>query len=171
MIMNAALPAAERLADLIQRTPYIQLLGVRMELAGDEMTAILPYSEALIGNPGLPALHGGVLGAFLEMTALAQLFVMTQTDRQPRTVGVTVEYLRSGRPMDTYARAQVKRIGSRIANVYAEAWQETRAEPITCLHGRFLMAPPAENGPSERNHEAASEMQSGSSPVQALAAT
>jgi acyl-coenzyme A thioesterase PaaI-like protein len=114
-----------------------------MELAGDEMTAILPYSDTLIGDPGLPALHGGVLGAFLELTALAQLFVMTETEHQPRPIGVTVEYLRSGRPMDTYARAQIKRIGSRVANVSAEAWQETRAAPITCLHGRFLMTPRA----------------------------
>jgi acyl-coenzyme A thioesterase PaaI-like protein len=131
--------AVQKLADLSQRTPYIRLLGVRLELAGDEMTAILPFSDKLIGDPGLPALHGGVLGAFLELTALAQLFIMTQALRQPRPIGVTVEYLRSGRPMDTYARAQIKRIGSRIANVYAEAWQETRAAPITCLHGRFLL--------------------------------
>jgi uncharacterized protein (TIGR00369 family) len=136
-------PAAQKLADLIHRTPYVQFLGVRMELAGDEMTAVLPYSDKLIGNPGLPALHGGVLGAFLELTALAQLFIMTEAERQPRPIGVTVEYLRSGRPMDTYARARIKRIGSRIANVYVEAWQETRAAPITCLHGRFLVTSPA----------------------------
>jgi acyl-coenzyme A thioesterase PaaI-like protein len=119
-----------------------------MELAGDEMTAMLPYSDMLIGNPTLPALHGGVLGAFLELTALAQLFVLTEAERQPRPIGVTVEYLRSGRPMDTYARAQVKRIGSRIANVYAEAWQETRAHPITCLHGRFLVTAASATGSS-----------------------
>jgi len=141
MSTNPTQSPAEKLASLIQRTPYIQRLGVRMELAGDEMTAILPYADTLIGDPGLPALHGGVLGAFLELTALAQLFVMTDTEHQPRPIGVTVEYLRSGRPMDTYARAQIKRIGSRVANVSAEAWQETRAAPITCLHGRFLMTP------------------------------
>jgi acyl-coenzyme A thioesterase PaaI-like protein len=152
-------PAAQKLADLIQRTPYIRRLGVRMELAGDEMTAVLPYSETLIGDPGLPALHGGVLGAFLELTALAQLFVMTEADHQPRPIGVTVEYLRSGRPVDTYARAHIKRIGSRIANVYAEAWQETRAAPITCLHGRFLLT--SRTSPS----------QSGSSPVQTQSTT
>jgi acyl-coenzyme A thioesterase PaaI-like protein len=113
-----------------------------MALSGDEVTAALPYAETLIGNPALPALHGGVLGTFLELTALAQLFVQSDAARQPRPVGVTIEYLRSGRPIDTYARAHVKRIGSRIANVYAEAWQETRAAPITCLHGRFLLTPP-----------------------------
>jgi uncharacterized protein (TIGR00369 family) len=154
MTESSTRPPAQKLADLIQRTPYIRRLGVRMELAGDEMTAVLPYAEALIGDPGLPALHGGVLGAFLELTALAQLFVMTEAEHQPRPIGVTVEYLRSGRPVDTYARAHIKRIGRRIANVYAEAWQETRAAPITCLHGRFLL--------TTRTHPAAA----GSSPVQ-----
>jgi uncharacterized protein (TIGR00369 family) len=161
MTASPAQPAAQKLADLIQRTPYVRLLGVRMELAGDEMTAILPYSDKLIGDPGLPALHGGVLGAFLELTALAQLFVMTEAERQPRPIGVTIEYLRSGRPMDTYARAQIKRIGSRIANVYAEAWQETRAAPITCLHGRFLVTSPAQ----------ASAPRAGSSSVQTQSST
>jgi len=151
--------AAQKLADLIERTPYVRRLGVRMALAGDEMTAVLPYSEALIGDPGLPALHGGVLGAFLELTALAQLFILTEGERQPRPIGVTIEYLRSGRPMDTYARAQIKRIGSRIANVYAEAWQETRTAPITCLHGRFLLTSPT------------SLPLSGSSSVQTLSTT
>ncbi len=142
-----SLSAAQKLADLIERTPYVRRLGVRMELAGDEMTAVLPYCDTLIGDPGLPALHGGVLGAFLELTALAQLFIMTDALHQPRPVGVTVEYLRSGRPMDTYARAEIKRIGSRIANVDAEAWQETRAAPIACLHGRFLLT--ARTGPPQ----------------------
>jgi acyl-coenzyme A thioesterase PaaI-like protein len=159
MTPNPTQTAAQKLADLIQRTPYIRRLGVRMELAGDEMTAVLPYSETLIGDPGLPALHGGVLGAFLELTALAQLFVMTDTDHQPRPVGVTVEYLRSGRPMDTYARAHIKRIGSRVANVYAEAWQETRAAPITCLHGRFLLTSRTSPSPA------------GSSPIQTPSTT
>jgi acyl-coenzyme A thioesterase PaaI-like protein len=159
MTTSPAHPAAQKLADMMQRTPYIRRLGVKIELAGDEMTAVLPYCETLIGDPGLPALHGGVLGAFLELTALAQLFVMTDADRQPRPIGVTVEYLRSGRPMDTYARAQIKRIGSRIANVYAEAWQETRAAPIACLHGRFLL--------TSRTHPS----QAGSSSVQTASTT
>jgi acyl-coenzyme A thioesterase PaaI-like protein len=90
---------------------------------------------------------------------LAQLFILTEADHQPRPIGVTVEYLRSGRPVDTYARAQIKRIGSRVANVYAEAWQETRAAPITCLHGRFLLTSRTSPSPA------------GSSPVQAPSTT
>lgn len=133
--MSGASGAFEALA----RAPYAQFLGVRLELAGDELTAILPYSQHLIGNPVLPALHGGVLGAFMEITAFAQLSAAEALARQPRTIGVTVEYLRSGKPRDTFARAIVKRAGRRIANVHVEAWQEARDKPIAALHGHFLL--------------------------------
>ena len=125
--------------EMLAAIPYARFLGVRAELHGDEMTAVLPFSEHLIGNPTLPALHGGVIGAFLEITALLQLSVAETLTRQPRTVDVTFDYLRSGRPVDTYARALIKKVGRRIANVQAEAWQESRAAPICALHGHFLL--------------------------------
>ncbi len=112
-----------------------------MELHGDEMTAVLPFAEHLIGNPTLPALHGGVIGAFMEMTAVLQLSILEAQQRQPRPVDVNIDYLRSGRPQDTYARALIKKAGRRIANVQVEAWQETRAAPIAALHGHFLLTP------------------------------
>ena len=126
---------------LLQRIPYARFLGVRMELHGDEMTGVLPYAEHLIGNPTLPALHGGVIGAFMEMTALLQLSINESLMRQPRPVDVSIDYLRSGRPIDTYARALIKKVGRRIANVQVEAWQEARAAPIAALHGHFLLSP------------------------------
>jgi hypothetical protein len=49
----------ERLTAALGRIPYAGFLGVRAELKGDELTLILPYSEHLVGNPLLPALHGG----------------------------------------------------------------------------------------------------------------
>ena len=126
---------------ILARIPYARFLGVRMELHGDEMTAILPFAEHLIGNPTLPALHGGVIGAFMEMTALLQLSILESLRRQPRPVDVSIDYLRSGRPQDTYARALIKKFGRRIANVQVEAWQEARGAPIAVLHGHFLLSP------------------------------
>jgi uncharacterized protein (TIGR00369 family) len=131
----------EQLAATLGRIPYARFLGVRGELAGDEMTLILPFSDHLIGNVTLPAIHGGVIGAFLEMTALAQLSLTQGLSRQPRPIDVTVEYLRSGRPVESYARAQIKRLGRRVANVQVEAWQESRARPIAALHGHFHVTP------------------------------
>ena len=132
---------AEDLQAFLDRTPYARFLGLRAEMAGDEMTAILPFADHLIGNPMLPAIHGGVLGAFMEMTAVAQLSISQNLARQPKPVDINVEFLRSGRPRDTYARAVVKRSGRRIANVHVEAWQGERASPIAALHGHFLITP------------------------------
>ena len=143
-LTDPSLDLDARLAEILQRIPYARFLGVRAELAGDEMTAVLPFSQHLIGNPTLPAIHGGVIGAFMEMTAVAQLSrsqisPSAGLGRQPRTIDVTIEYLRSGRPRTTFARATIKRAGRRIANVQVEAWQETRAAPIAALHGHFLI--------------------------------
>jgi uncharacterized protein (TIGR00369 family) len=131
--------AAAQLEAFLQSVPYIRFLGMRAELAGDEMTAILPYSPHLIGNVMLPALHGGVIGAFLEMTALAQLSVVQATPKVHKTIDVTIEYLRPGRPVTTYARADLRKVGRRIANIHVEAWQEARSKPIAGLHGHFLL--------------------------------
>lgn len=132
---------SESVSALLARIPYAQFLGVKIELAGDEMTAILPFGQHIIGNPVLPAIHGGVLGAFMEMTALAQLLLTEGQARQPRVIDVSVEYLRSGRPLTTYARAEIKKVGRRIANVHVEAWQDQRAAPIAALRGHFLVTP------------------------------
>ena len=136
-------PGQDDLDAILARIPYARFLGVRVELHGDEMTAVLPFSEHIIGNPTLPALHGGVIGAFMELTALLQLSIVEAQRRQPKTVDVNIDYLRSGRPQDTYARALIKKAGRRIANVQVEAWQETRAAPIAALHGHFLLTPRA----------------------------
>ena len=135
--MSEASP--QQLEAFLQRVPYVRFLGMRAELAGDEMTAILPFSDRIIGNPMLPAIHGGVLGAFMEMTALAQLSVAEPLKRQPRTIDISIEYLRSGRPLTTFARARINKVGRRIANVHVEAWQEQRAAPIAALRGHFLL--------------------------------
>lgn len=135
--MNDA--AIQSLDAFLQKVPYVRFLGMRVELAGDEMTAVLPFSQHLIGNPMLPAIHGGVIGAFLELTALAQLTLAQPTQRVPKTVDITIEYLRSGRAQDTYARATLRKVGRRVANVQVEAWQDSRAQPIAGLTGHFLL--------------------------------
>ncbi len=61
------------LSGLVDGVPYVQFLGISVERHGDELTAILPFDEKLIGNPMLPAIHGGVTAAFLETAAVIQL--------------------------------------------------------------------------------------------------
>ena len=127
----------QRVTAAIERVPYARFLGLRAELKGDELTLIMPFGEHLIGNPLLPALHGGAVGALMEVTALTQLAIASRSTTFPKTIDIGIDYLRSGRPLDTYARARVVKIGRRIANVQAEAWQNERSQPIAALHGHF----------------------------------
>jgi len=127
------------LAAFLERSPYMRFLGMTAELSGDLVTARLPYRKRLIGNPLIPALHGGVIGAFMEMTALAQLAVAEPSRRMPKTIDVTIEYLRPGRAQDLYARADLRKVGRRIANVHVEAWQDSPEQPVAALRGHFLL--------------------------------
>ena len=143
----------EVFAALTAHIPYISFLGVNFARRGDEVTAHLTYSPRLIGNPLLPALHGGATGAFLEITAITSLAWVavleamsndTEWDGsfapQPKTVDFSIDYLRSGKPQDAYARALILRRGRRIANVRVEAWQDERSKPFIAAHGHFLLS-------------------------------
>jgi acyl-coenzyme A thioesterase PaaI-like protein len=144
--------SAETLDRLANTIPYIRFLGIEFERRGDELTALMPYKPDLIGNPLLPALHGGATGAFLEITAVMQLvsdaalkdaeggdLPPDYAPSMPKPVDITFDYLRSGKPRDTYARALVQRRGRRVANVRIEAWQDERAKLIAAAHGNFLL--------------------------------
>ena len=129
-----------QLETFLQRVPYVRFLGMHAELAGDEMTAILPFAPHLVGNTFIQALHGGVIGAFLEATALAQLALAQPSPRLHKTIDITIEYLRPGRALTSYARADLRKVGRRIANVHVEAWQDDRAQPFAALRGHFLLS-------------------------------
>ncbi|MGZ5956768.1 MAG: PaaI family thioesterase [Caulobacteraceae bacterium] len=135
----AADTVSGQLQGFLERTPYVRFLGFKAELAGDALTGVLPFSEHLVGNTFIPALHGGVIGAFLEMTALAQLFIVQPPGPRPKTIDVTIEYLTPGRAQTSYARAEVRKIGRRIANVHVDAWQEDPSQPFAALRGHFLL--------------------------------
>jgi len=126
---------------VVEMIPYARFLGIQVDQKGNEITTIMPFKQALVGNVNLPALHGGVIGAFLEMTAVIQLLFDTSCERLPKTIDVSIDYLRSGRPQPTFGRAIVTRHGRRVANVRSEIWQEERSKPIGLSHGHFLLTP------------------------------
>jgi len=149
---------------LVEGVPYTRFIGVAFDRRGDELTAVMNFDEKLIGNPFLPALHGGAIASFLEVTAIVGLSWQSLWDeietgritveeltpdtmpRLPKTIDFTVDYLRSGLPRDAYARARVNRSGRRYASVHVEAWQDNRDKLFAQATGHFLM--PTRNGVS-----------------------
>jgi len=136
------LTAAKQAGDyqgLFDAIPYAKFLGLSAAMHGDELITTMRYTEDLIGNPALPALHGGTLGALLESAAIFELLWRAETVVLPKTITVTIDYLRSGAPLDTHARGVITRQGRRISNVRIEAWQGDRSAPVASAHGIFLV--------------------------------
>ncbi|MEM8769990.1 MAG: PaaI family thioesterase [Pseudomonadota bacterium] len=133
--------AGQDMTAVVAAIPYASWLGVEIQQQGNEVITVLPFRNELVGNPILPAIHGGVIGAFLEITAVLQVLYETACERLPKTVDVNFDYLRSGRAVTTYGRAIVNRQGRRVANVRSEIWQEGRDKPIALSQGHYLLKP------------------------------
>ncbi len=126
----------ERLAESI---PYARWMNIAPENSTGELLTRMRYRETLIGNTHLPAIHGGTLGALLEMAAIFHLLWESDTDAVPKIVNITVDYLRSAGPRDVIASAKVTKQGRRMVNVFAEAWQDDRNKPVASASAHFLV--------------------------------
>jgi acyl-coenzyme A thioesterase PaaI-like protein len=122
----------------LEVVPYARFLGIALDETPAGPVCRLPFRDDLVGNVALPALHGGVVGAFLELTALLALVDQADSEGVPRPINFSVDYLRSVGPRDTFARAEIVKHGRRIANVRVVAWQEDPAKPVAAGTGNFL---------------------------------
>jgi uncharacterized protein (TIGR00369 family) len=130
----------------VDAIPYARLLGLRVTMHDGVLTTHMKGSERLIGNPMLPALHGGTLGALLESAAVYALLWEGGVPAIPKTINLTVEYLRSARVADTHARATITKQGRRVASVRVVAWQKDPEKPVASAQGHFLLrSPPGES--------------------------
>jgi uncharacterized protein (TIGR00369 family) len=131
--LRSLLGDAERSGDLgplIDAVPCARFLGIRLELDADGLRARLDFAPHLVGNALLPALHGGVLGTLLESAAIYALLWDTRSPRVPKTISLTIDYLRSARAVTTFARTEISHQGRRVSTVRAFAWQDDPARPV-----------------------------------------
>ena len=121
--------------------PFLQHMRIRFDIRSDAVVGTLPFSHDLIGNPTIPALHGGALAAFLEATAVATILWSTPEVLLPKVVNSTIDYLRMGRPEDTTARSSITKLGRRVVSVQTIGWQRDPERPITIVQSHFLLRP------------------------------
>lgn len=119
--------------------PYVEYLGIRV--ASDDVQPLfrMPYQEKLIGNPTLPALHGGVVAGFAETAATLHLIQTLKGTKFPKSIDFSIDYLRSGRPEETFASCELVRVGGRVALVNVRCWQKSPDYPITVARALFLL--------------------------------
>ncbi len=135
-------PAASLPVQAQGSIPYVDYLGIRMAPDGAAPVYRMPYQPKLIGNPDLPALHGGVIAGFAETAALLHLAQALQGAKLPKGIDFAIDYLRAGRPVETFAQCELVRVGARVAQVQVRCWQSSPDNPIVVARGHFLLTVP-----------------------------
>lgn len=121
--------------------PYAELLRLRVERGEAGVQFVMPFHEDVVGRPGY--LHGGAIAGLLEFAAFVSLREAVSDERvEMKPITVTVDYMRGASDRDTFAAAVIERLGSRIANVEAFAWQEERNAPVASARLNFLLDRP-----------------------------
>ncbi len=124
---------------LVAAVPYCAFLGVTARIVDGNVILEMPFDAKLVGNPGIPAIHGGVIGSLLETAAIAQTVWAIKSASLPKPVDITIDYLRTGRAVTSFASARLARQGRRVVNVHATMWQEDETKPVAALRGHFLL--------------------------------
>ena len=120
--------------------PYAELLGLTARRGADgALLWVMPFREEVVGRPGF--LHGGAIAGLLEFAALGTLYdaLAEEEGVSAKPINVSVDFMRGGTDAETYAAATITRLGKRVANVEAHAWQQDRSRPIAAARMNLLL--------------------------------
>ncbi len=142
----AQLCAADMAERAVTEIPYAQFLGLQVSVRGGNVQVRMPFDLKLIGNPQPQRLHGGVIGGLLEFTgaltvarAVALQACAGADSAVPKPLNISLDYLRAGQPEDVFATAEILRLGRRIANIRAIAWQSDASRLISAAHMNVIL--------------------------------
>lgn len=125
--------------------PFATSMGMTVDHLHEGLPVIaFDYGPQVMGRPGY--LHGGAMSGLLEIAAIAALRVTLGSDEgavKIKPVNITINFMRGGREARTYALGEVTRIGRRVANVEAKAWQDDPGKPIATVFMNFLLTQPS----------------------------
>lgn len=137
--MTESILAKKNIDELVKAIPYAKTIGVQCIRLGDHCLFKLPQNDDNIGNPTLPAIHGGVLAGFMETAAVLHVMLAIELQHIPKIVDFSIDYLSPGRHRDSFAQCEIVRQGKKIVNVMITAWQRTQDKPIATARAHFLL--------------------------------
>ncbi|MEP6786716.1 MAG: PaaI family thioesterase [Sphingomonadales bacterium] len=118
-------------------SPYAQTLGLTLDRSDGRTIVTMAPDEGVRGRPGF--LHGGAISGLLDHTAWVVLLDALEAEARIKPIGITIDFMRGGKMEPAYASAHVERLGRRVANVIATAWQDDEAKPIARADLKFLI--------------------------------
>ncbi|MCM2130562.1 PaaI family thioesterase [Larsenimonas rhizosphaerae] len=125
---------------VLENMPYARALGLEVNEDERGRLFVLPPRRTNLGNPLLPAIHGGVMAAFMESAAIIDLMLSLGSPRMPAIINFSIDYLRAGRLEPVYARCELVREGRRLANVRVCAWQKDEQHPVATARMHIMLA-------------------------------
>lgn len=136
MSARLTVPAIQQVIDQI---PFARSLALVIEETDGKLHTRMPYAAHVVGNPKVPALHGGALASLMQLAATAELIRATGAAKAPRVFSITSEYLRSAVLEDTLASATVVSRSRRFANLRVELRQPSSDRPIAAATVQFKL--------------------------------
>jgi uncharacterized protein (TIGR00369 family) len=122
---------------MLRMPPYAEMLGISLVEAADEPLYRMPFGDVVLGRPGF--LHGGAIAGLLEIAAMGTVARAIGPGVTVKPINMAVNFMRGGTDQDTFAGAVITRLGSRVANVEAHAWQAERDKPIASAQLNLLL--------------------------------
>jgi len=131
---------------LIDSLPYGRFLGIKAVQAQGDWQFQLPPKQYNVGNPTLPALHGGAIAGFMETSAVVYLLMTMDVEaieghqaRLPKIVDFSIDYVRACRLEPTYAACEVLRQGRKLCNVAIRIWQRDATVLTASARAHYLL--------------------------------
>ena len=119
-------------------SPYARELRLTHRHDGTRRIVTMPFFDGTLGRPGF--LHGGAIAGLLEYAAWTTVLDAIEDDpARIKPVNITVDFMRGGLMLESHASAVIVRLGRRIANVVATAWQDDETKPIASANLKLLL--------------------------------
>jgi uncharacterized protein (TIGR00369 family) len=117
-------------------------LGIGHRAHGDDWAElILPYADALVGDPASGVLASGPILALMDMATSVAVWRKLGTFTPHATLDLRIDYLRPARPGETViGRGECYRITRSIAFVRGQAHDGDPADPLAHVAGTFMAA-------------------------------
>ncbi len=131
---------------VVDAVPYAKFLGVQAFKRDGQLLFKLPPKKSNIGNPTLPAIHGGAVAGFMELAAVVYLLMEWDTEKLqsdkpkvPKVVDFSVDFIRACRYEDTYASCDMVRQGRKMANLGIQVWQKDPSILMATARAHYLL--------------------------------
>ncbi len=124
---------------VVDRSPYLTWLGVKVLTLGDEtIEARATFRPEWVANPTVGQTQGGILAALIDFAACFAL--MNSIGRSAFTIDLRTDYHRAAKNCDLVAKGRVIKFGKQVSTCEAEIF-DPEGRLIASGRGTFLTAP------------------------------